>query len=62
MARQNEYEAQGGMSTLTNLVQLVSSDPQTATQLLSETCEFGVPVLVVLENQPSCCYFKLDVP
>lgn len=62
MVREVVDEFQGQVSSLTNLVQLVSDNPENATQLLSQKCTEGVPVMVILENQPCCCYFKLDIP
>lgn len=54
-------EIQGHIADKTNLIQLVTSRPEEGPRLVSAKHDVGVPI-VVLVDQPCCCYCKLDVP
>jgi hypothetical protein len=54
-------DIQGHIADKTNLIQLVTSNPEEGPRLISARHNVGVPI-VVLVDKPCCCYVKLDVP
>ena len=63
MAQQDQLfdNVQGTLREKTHLIQLYTSDPEEAPRLISQNHALGIPIMVIV-NEPCCCYLKLNVP
>jgi len=56
-----EDHVQGACNAKTNLIQVYTREPSEGPRLISQEHPQGVPMMVMVDN-PCCCYCKLNVP
>ena len=55
-------DVQGFLKDRTHLIQIYTSNPEEAPRLISQTHPSGIPLMVIISDQPCCCYHKVNIP